>query len=77
MIRTKIFCLTYQVTRCYVLIHDLNGHIVANVLDINIKGLVPLGNLATALNRSSLKLLLSSLKDAVGVHLAEGLGVSG
>ena len=67
---------TYLVAGGEVLVHNLNGHVVADIFDINVEKLVPLGQFASTLESLCPDLLLASLKDTVRVHLAESLSVS-
>ena len=69
--------LANQVTRGHVFIEHGHGHIVANVLHVDVEDLVPLGGLASTLQCSGLQFLVPRLNLAPGVHLAEPFGVSG
>ena len=59
-----------------ILIEDFNHEVVANVLHLDVEGLVPDGRLARAILDLGLELLLARRKLDVRVHLTERLSVS-
>ena len=52
-------------------------HIIANVLDVDVEDLLPLGSLAGTLESASAQFLLASLDLDPGVHFAKPLCVAG
>ena len=67
---------TYEVGGGDILIHDLDHEVVANVLDVDVEDLVPLGGLAAALDRPRLELLLASFQNHERVHLRKEFRVA-
>ena len=68
--------LTNFVVATDILIEHFNGQVVANVLHINVEGLVPDGGLASTVLHCCLEHLLTSRDLHVRVHFTEGLGVA-
>ena len=67
---------TDQVTRSHVLIKHGHCHVISNILDIDVKHLLPLGRLTRTLQRASPHFLLSCLNLRPRVHLTEPFRVS-
>lgn len=63
--------LANEVTGGYIFIKHGDRHVIANIFDIDVEDLVPLGCLTGALESSSAYLLLSGFDLAPWVHLAE------
>ena len=69
--------LTYCVIGSDILVKDRDGHIVSNVLNINIKDLLPFGKFASAVECPCSNFLLTGLYLRPRVHLTEELRVAG
>ena len=67
---------TNEVTRCDILIEDLNIQVITDILDIDIDGLIPLGLLALIVGSFGANSLIACVDDDVGVHLAERFGIA-
>ena len=67
---------TNLIIRAGILVVNLQLHIVADILDIDLECLIPHGSLACAILRSGFEVLLASLYFDIGVHLAEGLRIA-
>ena len=57
-INQEIKSQTYQIARSHIFVHDLDSHIVSNILYIDVESLVPLGGLASTIEGTSSELLL-------------------
>ena len=68
--------LSNHVVLANIFVHNLYSQIIADVLNVDVEALIPLGFFAGFFLYSSLEFLLSDLDDAVGVHLV-GIGVAG
>ena len=68
---------SYLLTAHCVFIEYNYLHIIANVLDVDVEDLVPLGSLACTPERECAQFLLSSLDLSPGVHFGEPLCVAG
>jgi len=69
--------LGHEVTRGEIFVVDDHFQVVAHILHINVKGLVPAGRLARILHRSSSKLLHAGRQNHIRVHFGPEIGVSG
>lgn len=67
---------TNQVTSGNIFVENLDNHVVSNVLDVNVEGLVPLWRFTRTLEHVGLILLLASRDDAVGIHFTEELSIT-
>jgi len=68
--------LTNQIIRAWVLVVDLDGQVITDILHIDVECLVPHRRLACAILDRGLEILLTRRDLHVGVHLAEGLRVT-
>ena len=67
--------LSNHVVLANIFVHNLYSQIIADVLNVDVEALIPLGFFAGFFLDSGLELLLSDLDDAVGVHLVD-IGVT-
>ena len=70
------FGLSNHVVLANVIVHHLDSQVIADVLHVDVKVLIPLGFFASFFLDRSLESLLSDFNDAIGVHLV-GIGVAG
>ena len=68
---------SYLISRSDILVHDLDCHVVANILHVDVEAFVPSRCLSCTLFRRRSMLLLTSLNDDKRVHLAPEISVSG
>ena len=68
--------LSNHVVLANIVVHALDSQVIADVLHVDVKFLIPLGFFAGFFLDRSLESLLSDFNDAVGVHLV-GIGVAG
>ena len=68
---------SYRVVVGNILIEDFNVHVISDVLDIDVVGLIPPRRLARVLFDSCLESLLSILNNTEGVHFTKELCVTG
>ena len=68
---------SYRIRSCDILVHDLDCHVVANILHVDVEAFVPSRRLSCTLFRRRSMLLLASLNDDIRVHLAKEFCVSG
>ena len=68
--------LSNHVVLANIVVHHLDSKVIADVLHVYVKVLIPLGFFAGFFLDRSLESLLSDFNDAVGVHLV-GIGVAG
>ena len=61
---------SYRVIICDILVHDLDCHVVADILHVNVEAFVPSRRLSCTLFRRRSVLLLTGLNDDIWVHLA-------
>ena len=69
-------CLSDEVARRDIFIIHRDCHVIANVFDVDVEDLVPLGCLTGALESSGAHLLLSGFDLAPWVHLAEPFSIT-
>ena len=67
---------TNKIIGTWILIVDLDGQIITDILDVNLESFVPGGSLTCTILDSSLEVLLTSGNFAVWVHLTESLGIA-
>ena len=67
---------TYEITCSNILVEDFYINVVAKVLDVDVKCLVPSWGLSRTLQSTGLEGLLSCLELRIRIHLREELGVS-
>lgn len=60
-----------------IFIENLDSHVISNVLNIDVVGLIPDGGLSSVLLGHGLEFLLTVLNKAEGVHLSEEFGITG
>ena len=68
---------SYHVIICDILVHDLDCHVVADILHVNVEAFGPSRRLSSTLDRLRSMLLHTGLDYAKWVHLAEEICVSG
>ncbi len=77
--RSKFDCsLSDKITVTHILVKNFEVHVVPDILDVDFEKFIgPFGIFARILHRLGTDALLASVDHNVGVHLTEGLGVTG